>query len=61
MNGVLPMILAAREKGIRKFLVPKENAKEGAVVKDVEIYGMATLRDVINFLNLIFCILPFFE
>lgn len=51
MNGVLPMILAAREKGIRKFLVPKENAKEGAVVKDVEIYGMATLRDVINFLN----------
>lgn len=51
MNGVLPMVLAAREKGIRKFIVPKDNAKEGAVVKDVEIYGMASLQDVINFLN----------
>ena len=51
MNGVLPMILAAREKGIRRFIVPKENAKEGAVVKDVEIYGMSSLREVISFLN----------
>lgn len=51
MNGVLPMVLAAREKGIRKFIVPKENAKEGAVVKDVEVYGISSLREVINFLN----------
>ena len=51
MNGVLPMILAAREKGIKRFIVPKENAKEGAVVKDVEVYGMASLKEVINFLN----------
>lgn len=51
MNGVLPMVLAAREKGIRKFIVPKINAKEGAVVDDVEIYGMSSLRDVISFMN----------
>lgn len=51
MNGVLPMILAAREKGIRRFIVPKENAKEGAVVKDVEVYGLDSLREVINFFN----------
>ena len=51
MNGVLPMILAAREKGIRRFIVPKENAKEGAVVKDVEVYGLGSLREVINFFN----------
>ena len=51
MNGVLPMVLAAREQGIRKFIVPKINAKEGAVVDDVEIYGMSSLRDVISFMN----------
>ena len=51
MNGVLPMVLAAREKGIRKFIVPKINAKEGAVIDDVEIYGMSSLRDVIGFMN----------
>ena len=51
MNGVLPMVLAAREKGIKKFIVPKDNAKEGAVVKDVEIYGITSLQEVINFLN----------
>ena len=32
INGVLPMILAAREKGIRRFIVPAQNASEGAVV-----------------------------
>lgn len=51
MNGVLPMVLAAREKGISKFIVPKINAEEGAVVDDVEIYGMSSLRDVISFMN----------
>ena len=51
MNGVLPMVIAAREKGIKTFIVPRENAKEGAVIKDVNIYGMSSLRDVISFLN----------
>lgn len=51
MNGVLPMVIAARERGIKTFIVPKENAKEGALVKDVLIYGMSTLREVISFLN----------
>lgn len=51
MNGVLPMILAAREKGIRRFIIPKKNAHEGAVVDDVEIYGVENLRETIDFLN----------
>lgn len=51
MNGVLPMILAARELGIKKFIVPKENAAEGSVVDDVSIYGVKDLRETIDFLN----------
>ena len=45
MNGVLPMVLAAREKGIRSFVVPKVNAKEAAIVEGVEIYGVDNLRE----------------
>lgn len=51
MNGVLPMILSAREKGIKKFIVPKSNAKEGAIVKDVSVYGVEDLREAVDFLN----------
>ena len=51
MNGVLPMILAAKEKGIKRFIVPKENAIEGAVVEGVEIYGVRDLRETVDFLN----------
>lgn len=51
INGVLPMILTAREKGIKRFIVPKENACEGAIVDGVEIYGASNLREVVDFLN----------
>ena len=51
MKGVLPMILAAREKGIRRFVIPKKNAHEGVIVEDVEIYGVENLRETIDFLN----------
>ena len=51
MNGVLPMILAAREKGIRNFIVPGENAAEGAIIDDVSVYGVKDLRETIDLLN----------
>lgn len=51
MNGVLPMILAAREQGIKNFILPKENVMEGAVIEGINIYGVEDLRDVISFLN----------
>ena len=37
MNGVLPMILAAREQGIKNFIRPKENVMEGAVIEGINI------------------------
>ena len=51
MNGVLPMILAAREKGIKRFIIPKKNVHEGAIIEDVEIYGVENLRQTVDFLN----------
>lgn len=47
VNGVLPMIIAARENGIKKAIVPFDNAKEAAVVSDVEVFGAKSLSEVV--------------
>ncbi len=51
IKGVLPMALCARKQGLHTMIVPKDNAPEAAVVKDLTVYGMNNLRDVIRFLN----------
>lgn len=51
MNGVLPMVLSAREKGIKRFVVPKANAGEAAIVENVQIYGVENLREAIDLFN----------
>lgn len=43
VHGVLPLVLAARELGINKVVVPLENAQEAALVQDVQIFGVKTL------------------
>ncbi len=50
-QGVLPMTLEAREKGITKIIVPKDNASEAAVVVDCEVYGASSLAEVAAHLN----------
>lgn len=50
-DGVLPMTIEARESGIKKLIVPKENAPEAAVVADSEIYGASNLREVAEHLG----------
>ncbi len=49
--GVLPMAVLARDKGIRKFIVPAANAREAAVVAGVEVYPVRTLNEVRELLN----------
>ncbi len=51
VNGALPMVLAAMEKGIKKVILPKANSLEVSVVKGIEIFGAATLSEVINHLS----------
>lgn len=49
--GILPMVIEAREKGIKNIIVPKENIKEASLVNDINIFGFSTLRDVVDFLE----------
>lgn len=51
VNGILPICVEARKLGIQKIIVPKENAKEGAIVKDIEVIGVETLSQVVDYLN----------
>lgn len=40
VRGVLPMVLAARREGVRRIFIPLENAAEGAVVDNIEVYAV---------------------
>ena len=51
IKGALPIAIKAAEEGFKGVIVPKANANEAAVVDDIEVYGVETLMDVINFFN----------
>ncbi len=50
VRGVLPIVREAAKIGVREFIVPKENAGEGAVIPDVKVRGAATMGEVLGFL-----------
>lgn len=50
-SGVIFCSLLAKEKGIKKIIVPKENEEEAAAIHGAEVYGVETLKDMINFLR----------
>ncbi|HKR26972.1 MAG TPA: YifB family Mg chelatase-like AAA ATPase [Acidobacteriaceae bacterium] len=49
--GMLPVAVAARERGIRNLVIPKANAREAAVVDGVSVYPVETLLQVRDLLN----------
>ncbi len=51
IKGVLPIAIQARKQGFKGFILPKENAKEAAVVDDLDIYGVENIKEVIDFFN----------
>lgn len=48
INGVLPILISAREMGYKKFVVPKENEKEASFVNGIEVYALSSLTQVID-------------
>lgn len=51
IKGVLPIAIQARKEGFKGFILPKENAREAAVVDDLEIFGVNNIKEVIDFFN----------
>jgi len=51
VRGALPIAIRARKEQFKGLIVPRQNIREAAVVNQLEVYGMETLMDVVNFLN----------
>ncbi len=51
IKGALPIAIKAREEGFRGFILPKQNAREAAVVDNLEVYPAENIREVVEFLN----------
>lgn len=51
IKGALPIAIKAREAGFKGLILPKENAKEAAVVNNLDVYGVENIKEVIRFLN----------
>ncbi|MFH1292307.1 MAG: YifB family Mg chelatase-like AAA ATPase [bacterium] len=51
-NGILPLALFAKENKIRKIFVPEVDAPEAGLVRDLEIYPVKNLKQLINHLTL---------
>lgn len=50
VSGVLPVVLSAKEKGFKKVFVPKDNAREAAVVSGIEVYSVVSLKELVDHL-----------
>lgn len=51
VNGILPAAAYAKERGMKACIVPKENAKEGAVIQGISIFGVDSLEQMFRFLT----------
>jgi len=51
IRGLLPMLISAKEKGYRKFIIPSANECEASYIEGIEAYAFDNLRDVVSFLS----------
>jgi magnesium chelatase family protein len=51
VRGVLPIVLAARERGVGEVVVPAANSAEGEVVSGIRVVGAATLGEVVRYVR----------
>lgn len=51
IRGALPIAIRARKERFKGLIVPKQNVREAAVVNNLDVYGMESIVDVINFLT----------
>lgn len=51
IKGALPIAVQARKEKFKGFLLPKQNAREAAIVNDLDVYAIDNLREAVDFLN----------
>ena len=51
IKGALPIAVNARKEGFQGFILPKQNAREAAVVDRLKVYGVENICEVVDFFN----------
>ncbi|MBT8327114.1 MAG: YifB family Mg chelatase-like AAA ATPase, partial [Bacteroidia bacterium] len=51
IKGALPIAIQAQKDGFKKLILPSANAREAAIVKDLDVYGLEHLKEVVEFLQ----------
>lgn len=51
VNGILPMVLAAKEMGLSSIYIPHDNLNEGSVVDGINVYGVKNVTQLLNHLQ----------
>jgi magnesium chelatase family protein len=49
IKGALPIAITARKEGFKGLIVPKQNAREAAMVNNLQVYGVTHIKEVIGF------------
>ncbi len=49
IKGALPIAIQARKENFKGLILPKQNAREAAMVNNLKVYGVEHITDVINF------------
>lgn len=51
IKGALPIAIQARKEGFKGFILPKQNAREAAIVNELDVYGVENIGQVVDFFN----------
>ncbi len=51
IRGALPIAIQARKEGYKGFILPKQNAREAAIVDNLAVFGVSSITEVVDFLN----------
>lgn len=51
LNGILPMLINAKQMGYNKFIIPADNAMEASFIDKIDVYPAHNLKEVVSFLN----------
>jgi magnesium chelatase family protein len=51
VRGALPIAIEARKRGKKGIILPIQNAREAAVVSDIDVLGVRNMQEVIDFFN----------
>lgn len=51
IKGALPIAIQARAEKFKGIILPKQNAREAAIVNNIDVYGVSTLLEAVDFIN----------